>query len=166
MERGPHTYGTPQILKWKNAGNLIIGDYCSIANEVVIFLDGEHRKDWITTYPFPAFSDKWPEAAGIENCEISKGDVVIGNDVWICHGATILSGVKIGDGAIIGARAVVTRDVSPYSIVAGNPAREIKKRFSDEDIEKLLQIKWWEWSEEKIKQNIEILCSGNIEALK
>ena len=122
-------------------------------------LGREHRKDWVTTYPFPAFPDVWPEAKDIPGVEISKGDVIIGNDVWICYGATILSGVKIGHGAVIGARAVVTKDVEPYAVVAGNPAREIKKRFTPKQIQKLLDIAWWDWPEEKIRENIKMLCN-------
>ena len=137
----------------------MIGKYCSIADGVEILLGGNHRYDWITTYPFPSFNNDWPEASTIEGVLTTNGDVIIGNDVWICQGAIILSGVRIGDGAIIGARAVVSKDVSSYSIVAGNPAREIKRRFNDETINKLLKIKWWDWPPEKIKKNIKMLCS-------
>jgi len=165
MEIGKYTYGHPTIIKGNNAGNLIIGKFCSISDQVVILLGREHRKDWITTYPFPAFPGDWPEAAEIPECERSKGDVIIGNDVWICYGATILSGVNIGDGAVIGARAVVTKDVPPYAVVAGNPARIIGKRFDDKMIEKLLELKWWDWSEERIRADIKILCSNNFKEL-
>ena len=165
MEIGKHTYGNPTVIKGRNSGDLKIGKYCSISEQVLIMLGREHRKDWVTTYPFPAFHEAWPEAKDIPGVEISKGDVIIGNDVWICFGATILSGVTIGDGAVIGARAVVTKDVAPYAVVAGNPAREIKKRFSDEQIKKLLEIKWWDWPEDKIRENINILCSPDIEKI-
>jgi len=165
MNIGKYTYGNPTILKGNNAGNLTIGKFCSISDQVVILLGRNHRKDWITTYPFPAFGADWPEAQEIKECENSKGNVIIGNDVWIGLGATILSGVKIGDGAVIGARAVVTKDVAPYAVVVGNPAREVKKRFSDEIIDKLLDIKWWDWEDDKIRNYIDILCSPNIEKL-
>lgn len=165
MAVGKYTYGNPTVFKGRNAGELKIGKFCSISNEVVIFLGREHRKDWITTYPFPAFGGDWPEAIDIPECERSKGDVIIGNDVWICYGATILSGVTIGDGAVIGARAVVTKDVAPYAVVAGNPAREISKRFNDETIAKLLDLKWWDWEDDKIRENIKILCSSEVEKL-
>jgi len=163
MEVGKYTYGKPVVFRGRYAGDLKIGKFCSISNEVTIFLGREHRKDWITTYPFPAFPGDWPGAEEIAGCERTKGDVIIGNDVWICYGATILSGVKIGDGAVIGARAVVTKDVAPYSVVAGNPAREIGKRFNDEIIKKLLDLKWWDWTDEKIKENIKTLCSTEID---
>lgn len=157
-EVGDYTYGIPKVLKWAVCGvsKLKIGRFCSIAPNVTIFLGGEHRKDWITTYPFPAL---WEEAKSIKRCAYNKGDVIIGNDVWIGYGAMILSGVKIGDGAVIGAGAVVRDDVEPYSIVIGNPAREKRKRFNDETINKLLAIKWWDWDEEKIKKNLHFLCA-------
>lgn len=165
MEIGKHTYGKPVVIAGTKFGNLRIGKYCSISTEVIIFTGREHRKDWVTTYPFPAFFDQWPEAKDIAECETTKGDVIIGNDVWICHGVTILSGVTIGDGAVIGAHAVVTKDVAPYAVVAGNPAREKSKRFPEATIEKLLALKWWNWPEEKIRQNIGILCSPDVEKL-
>lgn len=163
-EIGDFTYGRPKIFHWGEKAKLKIGKFSSISSDVKIFLGGNHRYDWITTYPFSAreLAEIWPEAIGIDGHPATKGDVIIGNDVWIGYGAIILSGVKIGDGAVIGASAVVTRNVSPYSIVAGNPAREIKKRFSDDAIKKLLEIKWWDWSDEKIKKNIKILCSKNV----
>jgi len=165
MEIGKYTYGNPIIIKGDNSGNLKIGKYCSIAVQTVILLGRNHRKDLVTTYPFPAFPDLWPEAQLIPECENSKGDVIIGNDVWIGYGATILSGVTIGDGAVVGAQAVVTKDVAPYAVVVGNPAREVKKRFDDDTIANLLILKWWDWPEQKIKENINILCSTNIKNL-
>ena len=96
----------------------------------------------------------------------NKGDIIIGNDVWIGYDAVILAGVTIGDGAIIGTRAVVTKDVPPYTIVGGVPAKPIRKRFSDEDIALLLELKWWDWSVDKISDSIQYIQSGNIEALK
>lgn len=138
---------------------LEIGKFCSIAEGVKIFLGGNHRVDWITTYPFPALLHYWPEASGITGHPSTRGDVIIGNDVWIGTDAIILSGVKIGDGAVIGAGAVVTQDVNPYSIVIGNPAREIRRRFSDAMVDKLLEIRWWDWPPAKIRENLDFLCS-------
>jgi len=160
---GKHTYGEPLILHWGENSKLTIGNFCSIADNVKIFLGGNHRIDWVTTYPFNALSDIWDNAKDIVGHPATKGNVIIGNDVWIGYGATILSGVTISDGAVIGAEAVVTKDVSPYAIVVGNPAREIKKRFSDENIKKLLKIKWWDWEDSEISKKIHLLCSGNID---
>ena len=119
----------------------------------------------MSTFPFAAFPDDWPAASSFADRDIeegSKGDVIIGNDVWIGFGALILSGVRIGDGAVIGAGAVVTTDVEPYSIVIGNPARLTKKRFDDETILKLLEIGWWDWPVDKIRQNISIINGEDI----
>lgn len=164
-EIGDFSYGCPNIFHYGEDAKLIIGKFCSIALDVDIFLGGNHRTDWITTYPFSAYElrDIWPEAINIVGHPATKGDVVIGNDVWVGHGATILSGVKIGDGAVIGAKAVVTKNVEPYSIVVGNPAREIKKRFNNEVVIKLLKIKWWDWPIDKIRRNMAILLNSDIE---
>jgi len=165
---GEYTYGNPEILHWGELAKLTIGKFCSFGDRVVIFLGGNHRSDWITTYPFPdsLISTEWPGASSIRGHPATKGDVYVGNDVWIGYGATILSGTRIDDGAIIGARAVVSHDVSPYSVVVGNPAKPVKKRFSDDQITELLRIKWWNWSIEKIRMNLHVLCSSNVEALK
>lgn len=157
---GDYTYGHPKVYDWDDGGNLIIGKFCSIADEVTILLGGNHRTDWISTYPFNALSSEWEVARGIKGHPWSKGDVVIGNDVWIGLGATILSGVSIGDGAVIAAKSVVVKDVPPYAIVAGNPAKVIKYRFNKRKIRKLLKVKWWDWSEDSVKNNIHTLCSG------
>lgn len=162
---GDHTYGEPTILTFDQTTRLVIGRFCSISDQVTIILGGNHRSDWITTYPFPAFKESWPEAAAIKGHPQSNGDIVIGHDVWIGYGATILSGVTIGSGAVIGAQAVISSNVAPYAIMAGNPAREIKKRFDDTSIAQLLQLAWWDWPEEKIRANLPILCSNQIPQL-
>jgi len=162
FEIGKYTYGRPQVFSFGVTNKLIIGKFCSISAGVTIFLGGNHRTDWMSAYPFMDFLDEWPEAEGITGHPSSKGDVIIGNDVWIGYGATILSGVRIGDGAVIGARAVVTSDVEPYCVVAGNPARLINKRFDEEIIRKLLEMKWWDWPNEKIRKNVNTLCSSNL----
>ncbi len=156
---GKYTYGYPKIMNWNEGAKLEIGSFCSIADEVVIFLGGNHRNDWITTFPFNVLFENYKY---IKGHPATKGDVIIGNDVWIGYGATILSGVHIGDGAVIGARSVVSRNVEPYSIVIGNPAKEVKKRFDPETIEELLKLKWWNWEINKIKDNIELLQSNKI----
>ena len=167
VEIGEYTYGTP-IVYAHQGSKLKIGKFCSIANEVTIFLGGEHRTELATTYPFYVFPDNWPESKHLRSGQVatvSKGDVIIGNDVWIGYGATILSGVRISDGAVIGAKAVITYDVEPYAIVAGNPNRLIRKRFDDATIRKLLELKWWDWSIEKIRENVNVICSNNIQEL-
>ena len=164
-EIGDYTYGVPTVLPYYSHCRLKIGKYCSIAEPVTIVLGGNHRVGWVSTYPFTYFLDEWPKAEGMPSHATSGGDVVIGNDVWIGREALILSGVTIGHGAVIAARAVVAQDIEPYSIVGGNPARLIRKRFDDKVIERLLEIRWWDWPVEKIKSNLHLICSSNIEGL-
>jgi acetyltransferase-like isoleucine patch superfamily enzyme len=158
---GDHTYGRPRVISWGEGASLKIGKYCSIASNVIIFLGSEHRVDWISTYPFPYL---WEDAKSITGHPSTKGDVVIANDVWIGFGTTILSGVRINDGAAIGACSLVNRDIPPYAIVAGNPAKIIRYRFDEETIQKLMQIKWWDWPDEKVGKNIHLICSNSVEA--
>lgn len=161
---GEYTYGCPQVI-WGEESSLTIGKFCSFAGDILIILGGGHRTDWVTTYPFPALPDEWMEAARIKGHPTTKGDVIIGNDVWIAHGATILSGVRIGDGAVIGARSVVTADVPPYAIVAGNPAKVVRYRFDNKTINDLLRLRWWDWPIDRIRSNMELLCSNNIDKI-
>jgi len=163
FEIGDYTYGMPRIFFADAQGTrLKIGKFCSIADEVTIFLGGNHRTDWVSIYPFMSFPDEWPEAKDIPGHPASKGGVIIGNDVWIGYGATIMSGVTIGDGAAIGARALVASDVEPYSIVAGNPAYLVRKRFNEETIQMLLETRWWDWPIDKIKANMGVILSTDI----
>lgn len=157
-EIGNHTYGTPFVMD-SGISNLKIGKFCSIAPGVNIIL-GNHITNTASTYPFSSLKTFWPGARknSIADHE-SKGDVNIGNEVWIGSNATIMPGVKIADGAVIAANSVVTKDVKPYSIVGGNPAKLIRMRHSDEIIEALLQIKWWDWSDEEVDNNIKYLMS-------
>jgi len=156
------SYGNP-VIKWQNPeATYTHGNYCSIADNFIVYLGGNHRTDWITTYPFGHINQD------VFKCSISghpstNGSVIIGNDVWICVNVTIMSGVKVGDGAVIAANSHVVKDVEPYSITGGNPAQTIKYRFSEEQIKKLLKIKWWNWSVDKINENIPLLCSNNID---
>lgn len=150
-----------------NNDKLIIGKYCSIAcGAKFMFTSGNHAMKSLSTYPFPLFIDEWEQDwKNLTNAWDNKGDIVIGNDVWIGYDAVIMQGVHIGDGAIIGTRAVVTKDVLPYTIVGGMPAKPIKKRFDEKTIDKLMSIKWWNWPPEKVKENLPIIMSGNIEKL-
>lgn len=148
---GKYTYGAPKVFPFGLNNKLQIGKFCSIADKVKIFLGGNHSISSPTTYVLHYLFE-----GNMEESE-SKGDVIIGNDVWIGYGALILSGVKIGDGAVIGANAVVAKDVAPYSIVVGNPAREVRKRFDDKTIRKMLKIKWWDWPIDKIRKNVNLL---------
>lgn len=151
-----------------NHDKLVIGKFCSLACGVrFLFNSANHRMDSISTYPFPLFFEEWDlNRTDVADAWDHKGDIIIGSDVWIGYEAVIMSGVTIGDGAIIGTRAVVTKDVPPYTIAGGVPAKPIRKRFSDETIDSLLQIRWWDWPKEKIAQNISAIQSGNIKALK
>ena len=151
-----------------NHDKLVIGKFCSIAcGAKFIFTSANHTLKSLSTYPFPIFFEEWGlDSANIAEAWDKKGDIVIGNDVWIGYEAVILSGVTIGDGAIIGARALVTKDVPPYTIVGGVPARCIRRRFDEETVTKLMELKWWEWSDDKIKDNLSAIQSGRINELK
>jgi acetyltransferase-like isoleucine patch superfamily enzyme len=162
-EVGRYTYGHDAIrVIAPTEAKLKLGSFCSVASGVTVFAGGDHRTDWITTFPFGNHVKReFPTFNGVGHPK-TRGDVVIGNDVWIGTGATILSGVKIGDGAVVGAGAHVVRDVPPYCVVGGNPASVLKKRFSDREIEDLLRISWWNWPDSKIDEASSLLCSGNI----
>ncbi|MDB6144148.1 MAG: acetyltransferase [Pseudomonas sp.] len=158
---GVGTYGTPEVVDFDSDSVLKVGSYTSIAAGVKVLLGGEHRTDWVTTYPFPAMIN---EVKDILDFAPSKGDVVIGSDCWICTNAVILSGVTIGHGAIVGAGAMVCRDVAPYSVVGGNPCKFIRWRFDEETRETLLKAAWWDWPVSEVKQVARTLCSADIEA--
>lgn len=161
LQIGDFTYGSPKILSWNEGSYLKIGKYCSIADDVTIFMGGEHRVDWITTYPFNTIYQKF---SAIKGHPKTKGDVIIGNDVWIGTNATIMSGVTIGDGAVIGAHSLVATNVKPYEIVAGNPAKHIRFRWNEETIKNLLEIAWWNFELEKIESLVPFLLSNDIHA--
>ncbi len=150
-----------------NNDRLIIGKFCSIACGARFLLNSaNHTLDSLSTYPFPLFYDEWEHGMWASESWDNKGDIVVGNDVWIGFEAVVLAGVTIGDGAVIGTRAVVTKDVPPYTIVGGVPARPIRKRFADEDIAALLDLRWWDWPEEKILASMQYIQHGNLEMLK
>lgn len=161
---GRYSYGLPHIRHWPEQPPLPVvrvGNFSSISEQVTFFLGSEHPVDRVSTFGFRlvfdqpgAFEDGFPH---------SRGDIVIGNDVWIGYGARVLSGVTVGDGAVIGGGAVVSKDVRPYAIVVGNPAREVRRRHSDEQIEALLEIRWWDWPDERIVEAIPLLSSSRID---
>lgn len=146
---------------------LIIGKFCSIAcGTKFLFNCANHALKSLSTYTFPLFYEEWElEKSNITTAWDNKGDIVIGNDVWIGYEAVIMAGVHIGDGAIIAARTVVTKDVPPYTIVGGTPAKEIRKRFDAEIIEQLLILKWWDWSTDKIHQCLPYIAEGKLDEL-
>ncbi len=144
---------------------LIIGKFCMIASDVTFIMNGgNHMTECISTFPFAIFGKDWSKAMDGKSYP-TKGNTVIGNDVWIGYNATIMPGVTIGDGAIIATKSVVTSDVAPYAIVGGNPAKEIKRRFTDVEIEQLLAASWWDWPIEKITENIKLLTAMDVEAI-
>lgn len=151
-----------------NHDKLIIGKFCSIAcGARFLFNSANHTMSSLSTYPFPLFFEEWDlKREDVASSWDNKGNLIIGSDVWIGYEAVILAGVTIGDGAIIGSRAVVTKDVPPYTIVGGIPAKPIRKRFDDETISRLLEIKWWDWPKERIAENIDAIKAGRIEQLK
>ncbi len=157
---GVGTYGGLHLFDYGE--KLSVGAYCSIGFGVKLLLGGEHRTEWVTTYPF---TDLWPEAKerGLSGHPMSRGKVEIGNDVWIGAEAMILSGVKIGDGAVIAARALVVSDVPPYCVFGGNPARALRFRFHQAERERLLAIKWWNWPRERIVRALPSLLAPDIE---
>lgn len=151
-----------------NHDKLVIGKFCSIGcGTKFMFNSANHSMKSLSTYSFPIYFDEWHlNNADITNAWDNKGDIIVGNDVWIGYEAVIMAGVTISDGAIIGTRAVVTKDVPPYTIVGGVPAKPIRKRFPDEAITKLLEIKWWEWPYERIQENITAIQQGDMDGLK
>lgn len=153
-----------------NSDKLKIGKFCSIAcGAKFLFNAANHSLRSLSTYPFPIFFEEWglpTDPVSISEAWDKKGDIVIGNDVWIGYEALILAGVTVGDGAIIAGRAVVTKDVPPYTIVGGVPAKPIRKRFDDDTIAALEKLRWWDWDEERIRENLSAIQNGDINALK
>ncbi len=161
LEYGPYTYG--RIKAIGKEGRLSVGKFCSIAGGVTAILTG-HRIDWVSTFPFTSreFQHSWGKAAGQIGGHPATGSVGIGNDVWMGQDVTFLPGARVGHGAVIGAGAVVRAPVPPYAIVYGNPSGIKAMRFEDWQIELLLAIAWWDWPEEKIKENIPLICSEGV----
>lgn len=151
---GKGTYGN--LIRRGNANTVTIGKYCSIADGVLFDCGFNHNSTFVTTFPFHTL---YPE---LQSNILLKGDINIGSDVWLGEGSVVMSGVKIGHGAIIGMRCIVSKNVNPYEVVVGAPQKVLKKRFTDEQIEKLLQIAWWDWDIDRIKKNAHLLQSDNI----
>ena len=160
FEIGRGSYGVPMVHPSYGGATLKVGSFCSISSNVQIYLGGNHRSDWVSTSPLNVFFER---KEGFEH-EKTKGDVTIGNDVWICGNAVILSGVTIGHGAVIGNGALVSRDIAPYSIVAGNPAKHLRYRFEANVIEQLLSIAWWNWPEDILRQHMDKILSTDMQA--
>lgn len=162
---GAYSYGKPKVRFPESGRKLTIGRYCSIADRVEILLGGGHRLDWASTYPFAAMRGHFADAQAPEEYHVSRGDVVIGHDVWLGSGCMILSGVTVGHGAVVAARAVVTRDVPPYAVVAGNPARVVRHRFPAEVAEALVASAWWDKPKDEVSRLVPLLQSTDIAAL-
>jgi acetyltransferase-like isoleucine patch superfamily enzyme len=163
FKRGKYSYGNPTIHNETEA-TLTIGNFCSIAYGVNIYLGGNHNTNWVTTYPFGHIHQNIFKTFNGIGHPSTKGDVTIGNDVWIGAHVTIMSGVTIRDGAVIANNSHVVKDVDPYCIAGGNPARIVKQRFKEKQIEDLLEIQWWNWDDEKIDAFSPLLCDENIDA--
>lgn len=166
---GEHTYGKPRILMHHEGNTLRIGKFCSIAGDVTFLMSGMHHHECVSTYPwynpFKGFR-RW-DSTGIDPalwCDRPSGDTVVGNDVWLGQGAFVLPGVRIGNGAVIGAQTVVSKDVPPYAVVVGSPMRILRLRFSEEQVAALQEIRWWDWSEEKIQRFLPLIHSSDIDA--
>ena len=167
---GEHSYyhDNLKVMVWRSpahgrmGGRIIVGRYCSIAGGVTLLTGGNHQTSFVSTYPFRA---QWDMAGrDVDGQTTSNGDISIGHDVWIGEDATILSGVSVGHGAVIGAGSLVSRDVGPYSIIGGNPAREIRRRFTEDQIRELLAIAWWNWPEDLVRERVPMLNGGDIES--
>ncbi len=164
--RGPEQFEANVLYHFEfHHDRLVIGRYCSIAAEVKFIMNGgNHPTSWLTTYPFPIFGEGWE--AAMPEAWPTKGDTTVGHDVWIGYGAVIMPGVSIGNGAIIAAASVVTRDVPAYAIVGGNPASVLRYRFDDARIERLQRLAWWDWDREKVTRHVQALCSSDLDALE
>lgn len=165
---GPENFEKNVLYHYPFIGDkLIIGKFCAIATNVKFIMNGaNHKMSGLSTYPFGIFGQGWEAAIPKPEDLPFKGNTEIGNDVWIGYNATIMSGVKIGHGAIIASESVVVKDVPPYAIVGGNPAQVIRMRFNQDEIDKLIEIAWWDWPVEKITQNLSAITGGDLSALQ
>jgi acetyltransferase-like isoleucine patch superfamily enzyme len=159
---GRESYYAPRVVKYKgDTGRVVIGNFASVAPDADFYVGGLHRIEWVSLYGLRAmlalpgaYEDGFPHG---------RGDIVVGSDTWVTNGTTVMSGVTIGDGAVVGTKAVVAKDVRPYAIVVGNPAREIARRFTDAQVEALLRIRWWDWPTQLVKERVELLSSPDVD---
>ncbi len=160
---GTMSYYAPNVVKYKgDTGRVIIGNFASVAPDADFYVGGLHRVEWVSLYGLRAMLEL--PGAYEDGFTHGRGDIVVGSDTWVTNGCTVMSGVTIGDGAVVGTKAVVAKDVRPYAIVVGNPAKEIGRRFGDEQVEALLRIKWWDWPTELVKARVDALSSPDIDA--
>ena len=160
---GNMSYYAPNVVKFKgDTGRVIIGNFASVAPDADFYVGGLHRVEWVSLYGLRAMLEL--PGAYEDGFTHGRGDIVVGSDTWVTNGCTVMSGVTIGDGAVVGTKAVVAKDVRPYAIVVGNPAKEIGRRFSDEQVEALLRIRWWDWPTDVVKEHVNALSSPDIDA--
>ncbi|MEA2194430.1 MAG: hypothetical protein QOG42_864 [Solirubrobacteraceae bacterium] len=160
---GNMSYYAPNVIKFKgDTGRVIIGNFASVAPDADFYVGGLHRVEWVSLYGLRAMLEL--PGAYEDGFTHGRGDIVVGSDTWITNGCTVMSGVTIGDGAVVGTKAVVAKDVRPYAIVVGNPAKEIGRRFSDEHVEALLRIRWWDWPTELVKERVDALSGPDVDA--
>jgi acetyltransferase-like isoleucine patch superfamily enzyme len=160
---GNMSYYAPNVIKFKgDTGRVIIGNFASVAPDADFYVGGLHRVEWVSLYGLRAMLEL--PGAYEDGFTHGNGDIVVGSDTWVTNGCTVMSGVTIGDGAVVGTKAVVAKDVRPYAIVVGNPAREIGRRFGDEQVEALLRIRWWDWPTELVKERVDALSSPDVDA--
>jgi acetyltransferase-like isoleucine patch superfamily enzyme len=160
---GNLSYYAPNVVKYEgDTGRVIIGNFASVAPDADFYVGGLHRTEWVSQYGLRAMLDL--PGAHEDGFTHGRGDIVVGSDTWVTNGCTIMSGVTIGHGAVVGTKAVVAKDVRPYAIVVGNPAREIRRRFSDEQVEALLRISWWDWPTETVKRHVDLISSPDVDA--
>ncbi len=159
---GEHSYGAPLVLE-EELGRLTIGRFCSIALGATLIL-GNHRTDLVSTYPFKTLAEHWPEAADAPDDHEDRDGIEIGSDVWLGAQCTVVAGVRIGPGAVVAANCVVTKDVPPYAIVAGNPGRVVRSRCTEEEASGLLEIAWWNWPDDKVRRELPDMMRGSVGA--
>ncbi len=164
---GAARFEIDNVLYHYGPDRLRIGRYCALATGVRFLMNGaNHRMDGITTFPFPIFGGAWAAGMDVLVDLPNRGDTVVGNDVWVGYETVVTSGVTIGDGAIVASRSVVTKDVRPYAIVGGNPATEIRRRFDDPTIERLVALAWWNWDVERVTRHARLLMTGDLDSLE